>query len=124
MATKIIVANNDTAFLHLMEDLLSEEGYDVTVVAASDQAYDLIRKDKPALVILDIGMERPGNGWTLLSLLRLDPEMASIPIIVSSVDSKFLKEKDATLRAQRCDILEKPFALEKLLTKVRVALGT
>jgi CheY-like chemotaxis protein len=118
-ATRILVANNDTAFLHLMEDLLAEEGYEVTVTAANDQAYDLIRKDRPALVILDLTMQQPDDGWTVLNLLRLDPETMNIPVIVSSVDSKFLKEKEPALRAKQCDIIEKPFDLDELLAKIK-----
>lgn len=122
-ASRIIVANNDTAFLHLMDDLLTEEGYEVTVTSANDQAYDLIRKDSPQLVIVDIAMDEPDNGWTVLNLMRLDPETTNIPIIVSSVNGKMLKEKEPILRAKRCDIIEKPFALEELLKKVQTALG-
>ncbi len=123
IASRIVVANNDTAFLHLMDDLLTEEGYEVTLTTANDQAYDLIRKTPPHLVIIDLAMEEPDNGWTMLNLLRLDPETKNIPIIVSSVDTRLLKVKEPILRAKRCDIIEKPFALEELLIKVKTALG-
>ncbi len=121
-SARITVVNQDTAFLNLMRDLLSGEGYQTTLVSASDQAYDLIRKDKPDLVILDVGSGQLGDGWTVLNLLRLDPDTASIPIIVASVDTRFLHSKEEQLKAKNCVILEKPFALEELLSQVKFAL--
>jgi DNA-binding response OmpR family regulator len=119
---RITVVNQDTAFLNLMSDLLSGEGYQTTLVPASDQAYEMIRKDRPDLVILDVGSGQPGNGWTVLNLLRLDPETASIPVIVASVDRHFLETKEEQLKAKNCVILEKPFALDELLHQVKSAL--
>ncbi len=121
MAVRITVVNNDTAFLNLMSDLLGDEGYRITVLTVSDQAYDMIRKDKPDLVILDIGTEQEDTAWTVLNLLRLDPETANIPVIVASVDGKLLKLKEEQLKSKKCEILEKPFELEELLIRVRAA---
>ncbi len=122
-APRIIVADNDTAFLNLMEDLLSEEGYEVMITAANDQAYDLICRNSPQLVFIDVGFEEPDDGWTVLNLIRLDPQTAQIPVIVSSVNARLLKAKEELLRAKHCDIIEKPFVLDELLDKVRSALG-
>ncbi len=105
-----------------MHDLLTEEGYQTKLILASDKAYEAIRKEKPDLVVLDIVMEERSSGWTVLDLLRLDPETANIPVIVSSTDGNFLKSKEEALLAKHCDILEKPFLLEELLRKVQVAL--
>ncbi len=55
----------------------------------------------------------------MLNLLRLDPDTVNIPVIVASVDSHILKAKADLLKAQRCEVMEKPFALADLLTKVK-----
>jgi DNA-binding response OmpR family regulator len=120
---KIAVVNNDTTFLHLMHDLLGEEGYQTKVILASDKAYEIVRKEKPDLVILDIVLDDKAAGWTVLDLLRLDPETANIPVIISSTDGNFLKSKQVVLRSKHCETLEKPFLLEELLNKVKVALA-
>ena len=70
-AGRIAVVNDDTAFLQLMHDLLTEEGYDPVICKEGDAAYELIKKRKPRLVILDIRMEHPDTGWMILECIRL-----------------------------------------------------
>lgn len=119
----IAVVNNDTEFLELMQDLLSVEGYQTVICKEGDKAYALVKELQPSLVVLDIRMDQPEAGWTILELLRLDPETTRIPVIVCSADAPFLREKAAALYELRCDILEKPFDLETLLDKVATGLG-
>jgi len=120
---RIAVVNNDTVFLQLMHDLLSDEGYDTVIEKESGKVHAMVRDEKPHLVILDIRMDSPETGMQILELLRLDPATNHIPIIICSADSRLLREKEAILRDKGCDILEKPFDLEDLLTKVRAVLG-
>jgi CheY-like chemotaxis protein len=119
----IAVVNNDTEFLELMQDLLSVEGYRTVICKEGDKAYSLVKEIQPSLVVLDIRMDQPETGWTILELLRLDPQTTQIPVIVCSADAPFLREKAATLHSLRCDVLEKPFDLESLLDKVARGLG-
>ncbi len=119
----IAVVNNDTAYLELMHELLSLEGYRTVICKEGDKAYALVKEQRPDLVVLDIRMDQPESGWTILELLRLDPATARIPVIVCSADGRFLREKAPSLRELDCDTLEKPFDLEMLLGKVAAALG-
>jgi len=124
MATgRIAVVNDDTAFLQLMHDLLTEEGYDPIICKEGDRAYDRIKKEKPRLVILDIRMEHPDTGWMVLECVRLDPETAATPVIICSADTQRIREKAAFLREHNCDVLEKPFLLTELLSKVAAYVG-
>ncbi|HET8631477.1 MAG TPA: response regulator [Thermomicrobiales bacterium] len=114
----IAVMNDDTAFLDLMHELLTGEGYRCFICKESDRVYATIKERRPDLVILDIRMGSPEAGWTALEILRLDPATAHIPVIVCSADTPFLHAKEEALRALRCDILEKPFDLDMLLAKI------
>ncbi len=119
----IAVVNDDTLFLELMHDLLTEEGYRTAIWKEGDKAYEMIKEHRPALVILDIRMERPDTGWMVLELMRLDPVTAHIPVIICSADTPRIREKEAYLREKGCDVLEKPFLLEDLIGKVRAFIG-
>lgn len=124
MAPKhIAVANDDTVFLQLMDDLLSDEGYETTIMKISSEAFERIKALQPDLVILDIWMQRADSGWEVLNLIRLDPVTARIPVIVCSTDVRDLEAKETLLRSLNCDILPKPFNLELLLDKVNEAIG-
>ncbi|HUY99108.1 MAG TPA: response regulator [Thermomicrobiaceae bacterium] len=115
----IAVVNDDTDFLEMMGTLLSEEGYRTVTALSSQNAYELIRRDRPDLVVLDIRMEHPASGWDLLDLIRLDPTTTAIPVLVCSADAAFLRSKADVLRAQRCETLEKPFDLDELLSRIQ-----
>ena len=119
----IAVVNNDTAFLELMGELLGGEGYRTLICKEGDKAYALVKERQPDLVVLDIRLDHPESGWTILELLRLDPATARIPVIVCSADGRFLREKAAALADLDCDVLEKPFDLDMLLAKVAAALA-
>ncbi|HEY8291255.1 MAG TPA: response regulator [Thermomicrobiales bacterium] len=119
----IAVVNDDTLFLELMHDLLTQEGYRTAIWNEGDTAYAMIKEHRPLLVILDIRMERPDTGWMVLELMRLDPATARIPVIICSADTARIREKEAYLREKGCDVLEKPFLLEDLLAKIHVFIG-
>jgi two-component system sensor histidine kinase ChiS len=119
----IAVVNDDTIFLELMHDLLTEEGYRTAIWEEGDKAYQMIKEHRPLLVILDIRMEHPDTGWMVLELMRLDPATARIPVIICSADTERIRAKEVYLREKACDVLEKPFLLEDLLVKVRAAIS-
>ncbi|HET9015478.1 MAG TPA: response regulator [Thermomicrobiaceae bacterium] len=119
----VAVVNDDTAFLELMEELLSDEGYRTVIHRESDTAYQAIRGAMPALVILDIRMEHPEGGWNVLELLRLDPKTTGIPVIVCSADAIQLRAKQEHLQRHRAVSIEKPFDLDELLELVVSQIG-
>jgi len=123
MLPLIAVANDDTDFLGLMGDLLTDEGYRVGIHRVARDAYDEIKTALPDMIVLDIHMETPEAGWTLLELLTLDPALAAIPVLVCSADVMALRAKAENLRAHGCDALEKPFDLDDLLEKIRLMLS-
>ncbi len=120
---RVTVINDDTAFLALMHDVLEDAGYEVSLHREGAQAHPRVREEQPDLVILDIRMEHPDTGWMVLELLRLDPATSHLPVIVCSADTIALRAKDGMLRHQGCDILEKPFDLDALLSLVDEKIG-
>jgi CheY-like chemotaxis protein len=118
----IFVANDNQDFLELMRELLHDEGYEVTVLHASEHAYTEIKHAAPDLVILDMTLEHPDDGWAILQLLKLDPETVRIPVIVCSAEVKLLTERQEQIEALSCFAVEKPFDLVTLLGAIQVAL--
>jgi CheY-like chemotaxis protein len=120
----IFVANDNKDFLELMRELLHDEGYEVTVLHASAHAYTEIKHATPDLVILDMTLEHPDDGWAILQLLKLDPETVRIPVIVCSAEVKLLTERQEQIEALNCFAVEKPFDLDTLLGAIQVALSS
>jgi DNA-binding response OmpR family regulator len=121
---RIVVINDDTAFLNLMEELLEkEEGYEVSVCREASGAYQFVNDNHPDLVILDIRVGHEENGWQILELLTLDPVTRPIPVIVCSAALHSLAEHQSLLEQYDCEVLAKPFDLDALLAKIEAALG-
>ena len=115
---KIAVVNDDTVFLELMQELLSEEGYEVFIWKEGSSAYQKIKSAQPHLVVLDIRMEQPEGSLSILELLKLDPETSKIPIIVCSADLHALKTNEENYRKHGIRSLPKPFDVDDLVLLV------
>ena len=59
----IALVDDDPISLNLMQELLTEAGYRTVVAPVGLDAYQIIRRERPALVILDIHMVNPDSGW-------------------------------------------------------------
>jgi CheY-like chemotaxis protein len=120
---RIVVINDDTDFLSLMSELLTDVGeYDVEVCREGNHAYQFVKEKQPDLAILDIRMEGQEAGWAILECLTLDPKTHSIPLIVCSAAIRELHEHQELLDRYGIDVLSKPFDLDALLEKVAAAL--
>lgn len=121
--SRIFVINDDTAFLQLMHELLSDEGYETSIFRETTAIHATLRQEQPNLVIIDIRMEQPSTGWQVLEMLQLDPVTHDIPVIVCSADVADLRAKESLLKRSGYASLEKPFNLDDLLTLVRDKIG-
>src|SRR5690348_2587139 len=109
MAKRIAVVNDDTIFLQLMHELLTEEGYESQLCKEGASAYQQVRAFNPDAIVLDIRMEQPHTGWQVLELFKLDPVLTATPIIVCSADPLQLQDRALYLQGKGCLILPKPF---------------
>lgn len=120
--TRIAVVNDDTVFLDMMAAVLAEGGWNTVVYREKDQAFAGIQQDPPDLIILDIRMESPETGWTLLELFTLDPVLYEVPVIVCSAALLDLQAHEEWLSQNGIAILPKPFNIDQLYREVEGAL--
>jgi CheY-like chemotaxis protein len=119
---RIAVVNDDTVFLDMMASVLSLRGWQVQVYREGDSAFEALKRDLPDLIILDIRMESPETGWTILELLTLDADTYPIPVIVCSGALLDLREHESLLRKYGVAVLPKPFDVATLYLQVEEAL--
>ena len=120
---RILVLNNDSDFLDLMKELLADEGYESETRKVWDDAYDVVKRMKPDLVILDVLLDIAGRGFQLIDLLTLDPATRSMPLIVASTSTAQLHERTEAFTAMGIPVIGKPFDLETLLGIIRRSLA-
>lgn len=119
----IAIIDDDKQYIALMTDLLGDEGYRVVSCKSEAEAVSCIEQHNLDVVILDIRIELPDSGWRVLQSMCLHRGIKHIPVIVCSADVAFLRLKAERIRAHNSDILEKPFSLDEMLTKIQDALS-
>jgi CheY-like chemotaxis protein len=101
-----------------MQELLEEEGYRVTTsLALLDIAK--VRAISPDIIVQDLLFEGTQElGWKFLTLVRLDPELARIPLILCTAAVRTVNEPEMAeqLDRQGIRVVLKPFTIEDLLT--------
>ncbi|MFN3428404.1 MAG: response regulator [Candidatus Sericytochromatia bacterium] len=87
-ARRILVVDDDVSGCELVARFLRREGFEVTTCANGPDGIRLARNLRPDAILLDVMM--PGmDGWSVLSVLKGDPALAAIPIVmVTMVDDK------------------------------------
>ena len=120
---KILVLNNDSDFLDLMKQLLEEEGYDVDTRKVWDKAYEVVKMERPDLVILDVLLDIERRGFQLIDLLTLDPRTREIPLVVASTGTSHLHERREAFTNMGIPVINKPFDLDTLLELIQRSLS-
>jgi two-component system KDP operon response regulator KdpE len=113
----ILVIDDEPQILRAMRTILTEKQFKVTTASRGEEGLTLAAANPPDLIILDLGLPDM-DGIEVCTRLR---EWTQVPIIVLSVrDSE--RDKVAALDRGADDYLTKPFGIEELLARVRVAL--
>lgn len=106
---RILVVDDDHAFLELAERLLQKEGYSAIATDAPESVLQIARTVRPAAIMIDILM--PGlNGWDVINTLKSDPVTARIPVLMISV----LEERQKAMDHGAIGVVSKPFDGNKL----------
>ena len=115
--TRILVVDDDPEMLRYVQDALLEAGYAPVLSGDAEELAGLVRRNRPALVLLDLLL--PGTGG--IELLEGVPELADLPVIFISA---YGREETIVraLDAGAADYLVKPFSAAELTARVRAAL--
>jgi two-component system nitrogen regulation response regulator GlnG len=114
----ILIVDDEEAVCWALERALTREGHRVTVAASAEQAFELARKQRPDVVILDVRL--PGlDGLSALGQLRQLTQDA--PIIVVTAFGNLTTAVKA-VEGGAFDYLAKPFDLDQALEAVTRAL--
>jgi PleD family two-component response regulator len=75
-----LIIGGGSHVLSAVEMLLDGPRWAVEFVAMNDEPYATVLAMRPDLVVVNLGLEEP-RGFSLLSMLRLDPRTAAIPVL-------------------------------------------
>ncbi len=81
--TRIVVADDDRMFRKVAETTLRRLGYAVATASDGEEALQLIRSERPDMIVLDLIMPKL-QGFDVLTILKQDALTSAIPVIVLS----------------------------------------
>ncbi len=114
----VLVVDDDPDILQTLALCLSTEGYRVLMAANGQEALDLLKKERPACILLDLMMPVM-DGWQFVAALE-ERGLRNAPLLILSAD-RAVQGHAAKLRADA--FLAKPFDLDELLGKVHQLTG-
>ena len=119
---KIVVVDDEYFISRSLSFIFEKEGYACSVASDGKMALDLIKREKPDLVFLDISMPRM-NGYQVCREIRRDPELRNIYVIMLTAMGQDIDQK-ATLEAGADEYMLKPFNPRLVRERVAHVLAT
>jgi CheY-like chemotaxis protein len=125
---KLLVVDDNEVIVKTVSVKLKSAGYQVFTALDGAEAVALVRKEKPDLILLDLGFPPdiggvPWDGFRIMEWLRRVDESKKIPIIVITGGAGE-RDKERALAGGAVAFLYKPLDHDELLKLVRAALGT
>jgi signal transduction histidine kinase/CheY-like chemotaxis protein len=94
----ILVVDDDPDVRTLLEHELVSAGYRVRAAAGGSEALEMLRREKPSAMLLDLSMPPP-DGFEVLYRIRQDPGLADLPVIVVTARELSRSEQEALERS-------------------------
>lgn len=112
----ILVVDDLPANTRVLEALLTRDGYRVTVAEDGEQALEIVARERPDLVLLDILMPKM-DGYEVCRQLKSDPLTRLIPVVLVTG----LTDTDSRVRGLEVgadDFMAKPFIVPEMRARV------
>lgn len=117
MGARILVVDDEPAIVRAVRTILPRHGFQVEAVENGRQALERHASGHPDLILLDLGLPDVDG----LEVIRQIRAYANTPIVVLSVRGAE-REKVAAINLGADDYLTKPFGVEELVARIRLAL--
>lgn len=110
----VLVVDDEPSIQKEFKELLEPKGLRVISAHSGEEGLALAKQEKPQVIVLDVIMPVM-DGWQALSILKGDPELAPIPVILMSIVS----EQDLGFALGATDFIHKPAEPQLLLEKIK-----
>ncbi|MDY6863558.1 MAG: adenylate/guanylate cyclase domain-containing protein [Thermodesulfobacteriota bacterium] len=115
--SRILVVDDNIQNVELLDAYLGVAGYEVIKAYNGEEALEMVKKENPHLILLDIMMPKL-NGYEVCRILKDDEKTRFTPIVMITALTE-LEDKIKGLEIGADDFLTKPFNKVELLTRVK-----
>jgi two-component system cell cycle response regulator DivK len=117
----ILYVEDNEDNVYMLVRRLRRHGFEVVVAADGAQGVEAARRERPDLVLMDLGLPVL-DGWEATRRLKEAVETRAIPVVALSAHA-MAGERERALEAGCDDYDTKPVDLDRLLAKIRAQLG-
>lgn len=115
---KVLIVDDEPNILLSLEFLMKKEGFMVFIARDGEEAFDILRKERPNIVLLDIMMPKV-DGYEVCKYIRHTNEIKDSKVVFLSAKSKEVDmEKGYSVGADL--YIPKPFSTRELVKKVNM----
>lgn len=118
---RVLVVDDDPSIRRMIVAALRRFGYSFLEAANGNEALELMRRERPDVVVLDLMMPIL-SGWDVLRERASDPRLQSIPMIIISANRG--PELATAMDKGVCAFLPKPFDIGALASLVQSCIAT
>lgn len=117
---KLLVIDDERDICNFVKSFFEMRGFDILTALNGDEAMDILKRDKPDVVILDVMMRRGQEGLEYLPKIKAAIPSAKV-LMITAIDDKESIETAKRLGAD--DYITKPLVLEYLENTVMKKIG-
>ena len=114
--SKILIAEDERDIRDLIDFTLRYNGYEVIAASNGEEALELIQREMPDLILLDVRMPRK-DGYEVCKALKTEPSTSGIPVVFLSAKGQEA-EVEAGLQLGAEAYILKPFSPNELVVQV------
>jgi len=119
---RVLCIEDEAEMIDLIRLILGRSGFDVKGAAGGCEGLELVRKEKPDLVLLDLMMPDM-DGWEVYQQMKADEATSDIPVIVVTAKAQNIDKVLGLHIAKVDDYIAKPFSPQELLVSIDTVLG-
>ena len=119
---KILFIEDESVLQKTFEETLRGEGYEMISALDGEVGFNLAKKEKPDLILLDLVLPKI-NGLEVLKKLKEDPETKKIPVIILTNLEKMSDIDKALELGAAAYLVKVDYSLEEVVEKIKKILG-
>jgi two-component system, OmpR family, response regulator VicR len=119
---RILYIEDEPEMIELTRMVLEREGFEVLGAMGGNEGLEKIKQEKPDLILLDLMMPEM-DGWEVYRRIKVDKDMADIPIIIVTAKTQSVDKALGLHVAKVDDYITKPFGPQDIVDSVQRVLA-
>ena len=115
---KILFIEDDSNFVQSLKDVIEREGFGFISAFDGEKGLELIKKERPDLILLDLILPRK-SGFDVLAEIKADEELKTIPVIIlTNLENDKDVERALSLGVSTY-LVKANYSLEEVMKKIK-----